>query len=72
VLDLPDEAQSWRITTMIRQLLTLPVTVSTHAHYDVARLCVPAGWRRWWRLFVNRWIPKRKSGRPVMEVVDSA
>jgi hypothetical protein len=72
VLDLPDEAQSWRIQTIIRQLLTLPVTVSTHARYDVARVCIPAGWLRWWRLFVDRWIPKRKSGRPVMEMVDSA
>ena len=31
VLDLPEEAQSWRIQTIIRQLLTRPVTVSTHA-----------------------------------------
>jgi hypothetical protein len=44
VLDLPDDAQSWRIQTIIRHLLTLPVTVSTHARYDVARLCIPAGW----------------------------
>lgn len=72
VLDLPDEAQGWRIQTMIRHLLTLPVTVSTHARYDVARICIPAGWLRWWRLFVDRWVPKRKSGRPVVEVVDSA
>ena len=72
VLDLPEEAHSWRIATIIRQLLTLPVTVSTHARYDVARVCIPAGWLRWWRLFVDRCIPKRKSGRPVMEVVDLA
>ena len=72
VLDLPDAAQSWRIQTIIRHLLTLPVTVSTHARYDVARLCIPTGWLRWWRLFVDQWVPKRKSGRPVVEVVDSA
>jgi hypothetical protein len=72
VLDLTDEVQSWRIQTMIRHLLTLPVTVSTHARYDVARICIPAGWLRWWRLFVDRWVPKRKSGRPVVEIVDSA
>jgi hypothetical protein len=72
VLDLPDEAQSWRIQTLIRHLLTLPVTVSTHARYDVARICIPAGGRRWWRLFVDQWVPKRKSGRPVVEMVDSA
>jgi hypothetical protein len=72
VLDLPDEAQDWRIQTIIRHLLTLPVTVSTHARYDVARLCIPAGWMRWWRLFVDQWVPKRKSGRPVVELVDSA
>jgi len=72
VLDLPDEAQSWRIQTVIRHLLTLPVTVSRHARYEVARICIPSGWLRWWRLFVEQWIPKRKSGRPVVEVVDSA
>ena len=72
VLDLPEEAQSWRIQSIIRHLLTLPVTVSTHARYDVARICIPAGWLRWWRLFVDRWVPKRKGGRPVVEAVDSA
>jgi hypothetical protein len=52
--------------------LTVPVTVSTHARYAVARICVPAGWMRWWRLFLDPWLPRRKAGRPVMEVVDSA
>ena len=71
LLDLPDDAQSWRIRTIIRHLLTLPVSVSAHARYEVARICIPAGWLRWWRLFVDQWVPKRKPGRPVMEVVDS-
>jgi hypothetical protein len=70
LLDLPDDAQSWRIRTIIRYLLTVPVSVSTHARYEVARICVPAGWLRWWRLFVERWVPKRKPGRPVMEAAD--
>jgi Transposase DDE domain group 1 len=72
VLDLPDEAQAWRIQTTIRHLLTVPVTVSRHARYAVARICIPTGWLRWWRLFVDQWVPKRKPGRPVLEVVDSA
>lgn len=71
VLELPDEAQSWRIQTIIRQLLTVPVSVSTHARYRVARICIPAGWLRWWRHFVAAWVPKRQPGRPVLEVVDS-
>ena len=71
VLDLPDEAQSWRIQTIIRHLLTVPVSVSRHARYEVAHLCIPAGWLRWWRLFVDKWVPKRKAGRPVLEVVDT-
>jgi hypothetical protein len=71
VLDLPDQAQGWRVKTIIRHLLTVPVSVSTHARYTVARICVPSGWMRWWRLFLDRWLPKRKAGRPVMEVVDS-
>lgn len=71
LLDLPDEAQSWRLQTIIRHLLTVPVTVSTHARYEVARICIPAGWLRWWRLFVDQWVPKRKPGRPVAEAVDT-
>jgi hypothetical protein len=71
VLDLPDDAQGWRIHTMIRYLLTVHVSVSTHARYDVARICIPAGWLRWWRLFIDQWVPKRKPGRPVTEAVDS-
>jgi hypothetical protein len=72
ILDLPDEAQGWRVRSIIRHLLTVPVTVSRHARYAVARVCIPAGWLRWWRLFVERWIPKRKPGHPVTELVDSA
>jgi len=71
LLDLPDDAQSWRIGTIIRHLLTVPVTVSMHARYEVARICIPAGWLRWWRLFVDHWVPKRKPGRPVAEAVDT-
>ena len=72
MLELPDDAQGWRIRTTIRHLLTVPVSVSTHARYEVARICIPAGWLRWWRLFVEQWIPKRKPGRTPIEVVDSA
>jgi Transposase DDE domain group 1 len=71
ILDLPEDAQSWRIRSLIRYLLTVPVTVSTHARYEVARICIPAGWLRWWRLFVDKWVPKRKPGRPVTERVDT-
>jgi len=72
LLDLPDDAQAWRIHSLIRYLLTVPVTLSAHARYEVARICIPAGWLRWWRLFVQQWVPKRKPGRPVAELVDSA
>jgi hypothetical protein len=71
VLDLPDEAQSWRIQTTIRHLLTVPVSVSRHARYEVAHICIPAGWLRWWRLFLGQWVPKRKAGRRVLEVMDT-
>jgi hypothetical protein len=71
MLEMPDEAQGWRIQTTIRHLLTVPVTISTHARYEVARICIPTGWLRWWRLFVDRWVPKRKAGRPIVEIIDS-
>jgi len=71
ILDLPDDAQSWRIQSLMRYLLTVPVTVSTHARYESARICIPTGWLRWWRLFVEQWVPKRKPGRPAAETVDT-
>jgi len=71
MLDLPEAAQSWRLRTILRALLTGPVRVRTHARSEVARIGSPAGWRRWWRRWVEEWVPKRKPGRPVMEVVDA-
>jgi hypothetical protein len=62
VLDLPDDAQGWRPKTIIRNLLIVPVKVSTHARRRVATLCVPAGWMRWWRLFLQEHGPKRTHG----------
>ncbi|MCX6922994.1 MAG: hypothetical protein NT154_07270 [Verrucomicrobia bacterium] len=72
VLDLPNDAQGRRIHTMIRYLLTVPVSVSTHARYEVACIYIPTGWLRWWRFFVDQWMPKRKPCRPVSQAVDSA
>lgn len=72
VIELPDDAQGWRVRTLIRHLLTVPVTVSRHARYCRAKICVPAGWLRWWRLYFDRWVPKRAIGRPVVEAVDAA
>lgn len=62
VLDLPDDAQSWRPRTMIRNLLIVPVKVSTHARKVRATICVPAGWMRWWRVFLQDHGPKRTHG----------
>jgi hypothetical protein len=72
VMELPDDAQSWRVRTLIRHRLTVPVTVSRHARYHRAKIGVPAGWLRWWRLYFERWIPKRRIGRPLFEEVDRA
>lgn len=62
VLDLPDDAQGWRPRTLIRNLLTVPVKVGMHARYRRATICVPAGWMRWWRLFLQDHGPKRTHG----------
>ena len=64
LLEMPDAAQGWRVRTIIRHLLTVPVTVSRHARYLKATVCIPSGWLRWWRLYLDRWVPKRKPGRP--------
>ena len=65
-----------RIKPLARTLIELfdgkPGSEIRLSRYDVARICIPAGWLRWWRLFVDRWVPKRKGGRPVVEAVDSA
>ena len=71
LLELPEEAQGWRVRTIIRHLLTVPVTVSHHARYQRAKVCIPAGWMKWWRLYFQNWVPKRKPGRPSPEQVDS-
>lgn len=52
LLHMPADAQGWRVRSIIRHLLTVPVVLKRHARYVVARVCVPAGWLRWWRLFV--------------------
>ena len=67
VLDLPDASQGWQVRTIIGHLLTVPVTVSYHARYRTATVCVPAGWLRWWRLFMDQFVPKRKPGRPAKD-----
>jgi Transposase DDE domain group 1 len=71
VLDLPDDAQGWRPKTIIRNLLIVPVKVSTHARRRVATLCVPAGWMRWWRVFLQDHGPKRTHGGARVRVEES-
>ena len=67
VLELPDDAQTWRPRTIIRTLLTIPAQQVLHANRRVLRLCVPAGWMRWWRLFLAEFVPKRKRGERAEE-----
>lgn len=62
VLDLPDDAQGWRPRSIIRNLLTVPVKVAMHARYRCATICIPAGWMRWWRIFLHDHGPKRTHG----------
>jgi len=62
VLDLGDDQQGWRSRTLIRHLLTIPATVVSHANRRRLKLCVPAGRMRWWRLFLDRFVPRRKRG----------
>ncbi len=67
VLDLDDEQQTWRVRTIIRHLLTVPATQITHANRRRLRICVPAGMLRWWRLFLARFVPRRKRGEQLDE-----
>ena len=71
LLEMPDEDQGLRIRSIIRHLLTLPVTISRHARYMTATICIAAGWMKWWRLFLQRWVPKRKPGRPARQPVET-
>lgn len=54
LLHLPDECQSWRVRTLLRQVVILPARVVRHARRLVARVCVPAGWLAWWSALVQR------------------
>jgi len=67
VLDLDDDLQTWRVRTIIRHLLTVPATQITHANRRRLRICLPAGMLRWWRLFLERFVPRRKRGEGIAE-----
>ena len=67
MLDLDDEQQTWRVRTIIRHLLTVPATQVAHANRRRLRICVPAGMLRWWRLFLERFVPRRKRGEGLDE-----
>jgi hypothetical protein len=62
VLELDEEQQPWRVRTIIRHLLTVPATLVCHANRRKLRICLPAGMLRWWRLFLARFVPRRKRG----------
>ena len=67
VLDLDDDLQAWRVRTIIRHLLTVPATVVSHANRHRLKICLPAGWMRWWRLFLMSFVPRRKRGEGTEE-----
>lgn len=62
VLDLDDGQQAWRARSIIRHLLTIPATLVCHANRRRLKLCIPAGLLNWWRLFLARFVPRRKRG----------
>lgn len=69
LLRLGDDAQTWRNRTIIRNAITVPATQVSHANRLKLKVCVPAGLLRWWRLFVQDHIPRRKRGeRPVEDL----
>jgi hypothetical protein len=54
LLHLPDDCQSWRVRTLLRQVVILPARLVRHARQMVARVAVPGGWMAWWRALVQR------------------
>lgn len=64
VLYLEDHQQAWTVRTLIRFWLMVPVRTSSHAHRTRARIFVPKGALRWWRLFLADHYPKRRPWRP--------
>jgi hypothetical protein len=53
--------------SIIRHLLTVPATPVCHANRRKLRICLPAGMMRWWRLFLARFVPRRKRGEGTSE-----
>lgn len=68
VLEFSDEHQTWRVRTIIRNLLTVPATLVCHANRRRLRICLPAGMMRWWRLFLATCVPRRKRGEGTDEI----
>ena len=51
----------------MRHLLTVPASVVAHANRRVLKISIPAGWLKWWRLFLARFVPRRKRGESIDE-----
>ena len=64
LLDLDDACQTWTLRSIILHLVTIPVSVSTHANYRIATVCVARGWVPWVRRFISLHFPRRAPGRP--------
>lgn len=54
LLHLPDDCQSWRVRTLLRQVVILPARLVRHARSLVARVSVPVSWLSWWNALVAR------------------
>lgn len=64
LIELGDEDQSMSLRSVIFQLITIPVTLSTHANYRKATFCLPVRIMKWFRRFVSEHFPPRTAGRP--------
>ncbi|MDR2849947.1 MAG: transposase [Verrucomicrobiota bacterium] len=69
ILEMPDSAQSWRMESIIQNLLQVPAAQAKHANQTILKLGVPPSVERraWWEATLRKLVAKRKRGESLAE-----
>ena len=64
LIELEDDYQSWTLRSIITNLVTVPVSVSTHANARKATFSLNERIMKWFRRYIEKHFPRRGPGRP--------
>jgi hypothetical protein len=72
VLEMPDAMQSWRMESIILNLLNVPAEHVKHANRNILTLGVKGSPEEqlWWETFVKNFVLRRKQGESIKEAWD--